>query len=93
MVEPPGHRSVGNRLVDYDSIRNAAFFKSVYERTISLAVVLSRMYNFNHENIISHNEGGRQGIAAHSQDVEHWFPYHNVSMDTMREEVRKGLGL
>ena len=93
MVEPPGHRYVGNTLVGYDPVRNAAFFKSVYERTIALAVVLARMYNFNHQNIISHNEGGKQGIAAHSQDVEHWFPYHQVSMDTLRKEVQRRLGL
>ncbi|MFH5835254.1 N-acetylmuramoyl-L-alanine amidase [Proteiniclasticum sp. C24MP] len=93
MVEPAGHGYSGSRMIGYDPVKNAEFFRNVWDKTVNLSVILARMYSFDHNDIISHNEGGKLGVASYSADVAHWFPYHNKSMDDFRLAVKKGLGL
>ncbi len=93
MVEPAGHGYSGSKMVGYDAAKNAVFFNNVWNKTVNLSVILARMYSFDHNDIISHNEGGKLGVASYSADVAHWFPYHNKTMDDFRLAVKKGLGL
>lgn len=93
MVEPAGHGYSGSKMIGYDPVKNAEFFRNVWDKTVNLSVILARMYSFDHNDIISHNEGGKLGVASYSADVAHWFPYHNKSMDDFRLAVKKGLGL
>ena len=52
---------------------------------------LSGRYGFTEQNIVSHSEGHRLGIASNHADVMHWFPRHGESMDSFRADVRKAL--
>lgn len=93
MTEPAGHYYYGGgTMIGYDAVKNQAYFDSIYNRTVTLSVFLSRLYNLDPMNIISHNEGAKLGVASNHSDVEHWFPRHSRTMDQFRAAVKKGLG-
>ena len=67
------------------------YFKKVYDEAVELCVYLCKLYGLTEQNIISHSEGHRLGIASNHADVMHWFPRHGKSMDSFRAAVRKAL--
>ncbi len=75
-----------------DNLKDATYFKKVYQEAIGLCVYLCRMYNLTENDIIDHSEGHKAGTASNHSDVGYWFKKHGKSMDTLRADVRKQLG-
>jgi hypothetical protein len=71
-----------------DNLKNADYFKKVYQEAVELCAYLCKLYNLTEKDIICHSEGYRQGIASNHGDVMHWFPKHGKSMDTLRADVK-----
>ena len=74
-----------------DGLTDSSYFYAVYKEAVELCVYLCKQYGLTEKNIICHSEGYKKGIASNHKDILHWFPKHGKSMDTFREEVRKGL--
>lgn len=74
-----------------DGLTDATYFGKVYSEAVELCVYLCKLYGLTEQNVICHAEGYKLGIASNHSDVMHWFPKHGKSMDTFREEIRKGL--
>ena len=74
-----------------DRLTDPVYFGKVYAEAVELCVYLCKEFSLTEKDIICHSEGCKLGIASNHSDVMHWFPKHGKSMDTFREEVRKGL--
>ncbi len=74
-----------------DNLMGAVYFKQVYDEAVELCVHLCKLYGLTEQNIISHSEGHRLGIASNHADVMHWFVRHAESMDSFRADVRNAL--
>ncbi len=71
-----------------DGLKDATYFKKVYQEAVELCAYLCKMYNLTEKDIICHSEGYKKGIATNHGDVMHWFPKHGKSMDTFRADVK-----
>ena len=74
-----------------DGLKDADYFKKVYQEAIDLCVYLCKMYGLTEKDIIDHREGHSKGIASNHGDVKHWFKKHGKSMDLFREDVKEQL--
>lgn len=74
-----------------DDLKDADYFKAVYEEAVELFAYLCKKYDLTEKDIDTHSEGYKKGIASNHADVMHWFPKHGKSMDTFRADVKKEL--
>ncbi|MBS3985602.1 MAG: N-acetylmuramoyl-L-alanine amidase [Selenomonadales bacterium] len=74
-----------------DGLDDAVYFRKVYSEAVELCVYLCRQYGLSEQDIISHSEGHRLGIASNHADVMHWFPRHGENMDSFRAAVKTAL--
>lgn len=77
-----------------DDLTGEEYFQQVYRTAVELTAHLCRAYDLDPRApgvVISHAEGHQMGIASAHQDVSHWFPRHQKSMDQFRADV--GLAL
>ena len=73
-----------------DNLKDAAYFKKVYQEAVELTAMLCKEYNLDplaDGVVICHSEGYKRGIASNHGDVMHWFPKYGKSMDTFRKDV------
>lgn len=73
-----------------DNLKNATYFKKVYQEAVELTAMLCKEYNLDplaDGVVICHSEGYQRGIASNHGDVMHWFPKYGKSMDTFRKDV------
>lgn len=82
---------IGFEICEPRSLDDKEYFNKVYADAVELVVKLCKEYNLTEKNVICHSEGYKLRIASNHADVMHWFPKHGKSMDTFREDVRKGL--
>lgn len=78
-----------------DGLQDATYFNQVYKEAVELTAMLCKTYKLNplaDGVVICHSEGYKRGIASNHADVMHWFPRHNKSMDTFRQDVSKAMG-
>lgn len=74
-----------------DGLKDAEYFKKVYQEAVELTAMLCKMYNLDPMAdgvVIDHAEGYKRGIASNHGDVGHWFKKHGKSMDTFRADVK-----
>ena len=95
MCEPAEIRYTGGaNFVVLDAVKARAAAKRTYDTAVELFAYLCKIYKLDPKTqIISHNEGGRRGIASGHVDPEHlWtqlsLPY---TMNGFREDVRKAM--
>lgn len=68
---------------------DAEYFRKVYKEAVELFAYLCEKFNLNPlEDIITHTEGNKMGIASNHADVMHWFPKHGKDMDNFRRDVK-----
>jgi len=72
-----------------DDLTDRAYFDAVYKEAVELCAYLCREYGLDERNIICHSEGHEYGIASNHGDVMHWFPKHDKSMVTFRNDVKR----
>ena len=73
-----------------DGLKDASYFKAVYQEAVELTAMLCRLYNLDPMKdgvVICHKEGHERGTASDHVDVLHWFPRHGKSMDNFRADV------
>lgn len=74
-----------------DNLKNATYFKKVYQEAVELTAYLCKEYNLDPMAdgvVIDHSEGYKRGIASNHGDVGHWFTKHGKSMNTFRADVK-----
>ncbi len=74
-----------------DGLADPVYFNQVYDFAVRLCADLCKQFKLTEKDIIDHSEGFKKGIASNHADVGHWFPRHGKSMNTFREDVKKGL--
>lgn len=74
-----------------DDLTDPKYFEQIYKATIEVCVDICSQFNIDPENIITHSEGYRLGIASNHADVMHWFPKYKKNMDDVRNDVTKML--
>ena len=68
-----------------------AYFQKVYQNAVHLTAELCRQYGLTEEDVMSHAEGYKAGIASNHADVGHWFPLFDKSMEDFRSDVKAAL--
>lgn len=94
MCEPAGivyDDKYGSTIIEYDVEANEEYFRKAFKNAVELCVMLCKKFNLTEENIITHCEAHKMGIASNHADVMHWFPKHGEDMDTFRNAVKKVL--
>lgn len=92
ICEPTGFAySHGSTMEGYNVEENEEYFRNIFNNAVELCVMLCKKFNLTEEDIITHCEGHKLGIASNHADVMHWFPKHGESMDSLREAVKKEL--
>jgi N-acetyl-anhydromuramyl-L-alanine amidase AmpD len=91
ICEPSGFSYSGSKMIGYDIKSNERYFNEALKNAISLCVYLCKIYNLTEKDIICHSEGFKKSIASNHMDVMHWFPKHNMDMDSFRLEIKKHL--
>ena len=68
---------------------DAAYFAKVYKEAVELFAYLCNLLKLDPmDDIITHSEGYKKGIASNHADVMHWFPRHGKNMDIFRSDVK-----
>lgn len=91
MCEPAGTKYSGGTITSYNTDKNKDFFDKSYKNAVDLCIYLCKEYGLTEKNIVCHSEAHKLGYASNHSDVMHWFTKHGKSMDTFREDVKKGL--
>lgn len=91
ICEPSNVKYKGGQLINYNAEINEEFFIKCYNNAVELCIKLCKEFNLTEKDIVCHSEAHKLGYASNHSDVMHWFPKHGKSMDTFREDVRKGL--
>ena len=91
ICEPAGHTyASGGVMLGYDIKKNEEYFDKVYNNAVELFSYLCTLYNLSPEkDILCHSEVYKIGYGSNHADVMHWFPKHDKSMETFREDVKK----
>lgn len=82
---------IGFEICESKFLDDKEYFEKAWNNAIELTIMLCKKFNLTEKDVIGHYEGFKKGIASNHADPSHWFPRHGKSMDTFREEVRKGL--
>lgn len=67
--------------------RDEGFFEAVWNNAVWLVKHLCAEFGLTAENVISHSEGKKLGIASNHGDPEVFFAQYNKTMDDFRSEV------
>lgn len=89
ICEPAGHKYIGGTMVEYNILKNEAYFTAVYCNAVELFADLCRKYKLDPlKDIYCHCEANKLGYASNHADVMQWFPKHGKTMDMFRMEVK-----
>ena len=69
------------------------YFTNVYNKAVWLFAEILKRVGGNANEILSHAEGYKKGIASNHADVGHWFPMHGKSMNDFRKDVAIAMGV
>ena len=87
-----------------DSLSDKSYFEKVYKEACELTAYLCEMYNLNPKDtilyngvevpvILCHADSYKLGLGNNHVDVLHWFKKHGKTMDDVRNDVAKLIGL
>ncbi len=68
-----------------------ADFNKRYRNAVEMAAYMCKETGIPSENVISHAEAYKNGLATNHADIGHWFPLFGKSMDDFRDDVKKAL--
>ena len=92
MCEPEGfYYNEYNEACDYDVLKNSQFFYSTWDNAALYMAYLCQLYGMTEDNVLSHKEGGEQGLATNHSDPDDWFELHGATMDEFRAQVAEYL--
>lgn len=81
-----------------DGLTDKAYFDKVYNEACEITAYLCDMYNIDPNGtvvvngvtvptILCHADSHKLGLGSNHGDVNHWFPKHGKSMETVRKDV------
>jgi len=87
-----------------DNLADASYFKKVYQEACEITAYLCELYEINPygytmlnevkvPNILCHADSHALGLGTNHGDVYHWFKKHGKTMDSVRSDVAKLMGL
>lgn len=87
-----------------DGLTDKDYFNKAYKEACELTAYLCKMYNIDPlgtvdyngikvPTILCHYDAHKLGLGSNHGDVDHWFPRHNKSMKTVREDVANLMGI
>ena len=107
MCEPEGIKYNKNRskIVEYDpeSKENKEYFEKTWNNMVKLCAYLCKTFDISIDkdkkeglpsekfNVISHKEGHESKLASGHGDPDHWWKFHEKTMNDFREAVKKYL--
>ena len=79
-------------IVGYDAAAQQPYFDQIWQNAVELCVFLIGQFpTISVDEIVSHREGFARGTASGHMDPEHWWQFHNRTMDDFRAAVREAL--
>lgn len=86
-----------------DGLTDKTYFNKVYTEACEITAYLCKMFNIDPKGTVTHNgvkvptilchaDSHKLGLGSNHGDVNHWFPKHGKSMDTVRNDVAKLIG-
>lgn len=75
----------------YNNVQNQAYFEDVYTKAVITCAYILKQFNVQNidkNNVLSHAEGYKLGIASNHADCDHLFKAHNKTMDDFRNDVK-----
>ncbi len=66
---------------------NGDYFAACYQNGVQLAAYLCKQYALTPQEIVSHKEGYRLGIASNHGDPDHWWRHFGYTMEQFRRDV------
>jgi len=80
---------IGFEICEPKDLKDKQYFEKVKSISVNFAVYLCKTYNLSVEEILTHTEGNKLGIASNHADIDHWWKqHHNYTMDMFRAEVK-----
>ena len=70
-----------------DNMKNADYYKKVFDVSIKYSAYLCDKFNIPVENIVGHCEAYRLGYGCNHSDPEHWMKLFGETMDNYRSAV------
>ena len=81
-----------------DGLTDKAYFDKVYKEACEITAYLCKLYNIdphgtvdmngvNVPTILCHADSHKLGLGSSHGDINHWFPKHGKSMETVRKDV------
>ena len=90
ICEPAGFNYDENwEIENYDVEKQQPYFDKIWENATVYSAYLCYISDLDASDILSHNEGGKIGIATDHKDPDHWFIKHNKTMDDFRHDVEQ----
>ncbi len=90
ICEPAGFEYDKNwNITKYNTEEQQKYFDKIWENATVYAAYLAYTYDFDTDQIISHYEAGQMGIGTKHNDPDHWFIFHNKTMDDFRNDVEQ----
>lgn len=72
---------------------DASYFKKVYKEAVELFAYLCKEFKLDPmDDVTTHSEGFKRGIASNHADVMHWFPKHGKDMNDFRKDIKAAMG-
>lgn len=72
-----------------DGLNDRSYFNACYLAAVELCAELCRRYGWRESVIVSHKEAYRRGYASNHADIDHWLKRFGMTMQDMREDVRR----
>ena len=81
-----------------DGLTDKAYFNDIYKEACEITAYLCKMYDIDPNGtvtvngvrvptILCHHDSYKLGMGSGHVDIDHWFPKHGKSMDTVRKDV------
>lgn len=87
ICEPSGFKYDNNIITGYNVSQQQAYFNKVWKNATVYSAYLCKTYDLTANDILSHAEAGKKGIATNHGDPDHWFTLHNKTMKNFRNDV------
>ena len=76
-----------------DRDHSKAYFLKAYKNAVEFTAVMVKRLGLSVDDIFSHKEGNKKGIASNHGDPEHWFSKFGYTMNDFRRDVASELNI
>lgn len=89
MTEPRSlvYNTNHSKIIDLDLTDSLNHLNKVIDNTIDWVIMLMTKYNISIDNITTHADGYKAGIASNHGDPYHWWSIHNYTLDDFKVGV------